>query len=433
MNPLAKHYLTRSEASLGNLPLPAAVLQQRLRAREIWCEKGFPSRSVEAWKYTPLDFLQGITFTPYPPLAAKSVEVPCSKLTYTACFINGNYYPPASTLSNLPTGVIIAPLTQALTTHPELINQYYGQGFKELSPITALNESLWQEGLFIFIPQQLKIKPIIHVLHFNEAQNITCSNHLHHLVVVEADSEVTLLEEYVSDNQEITSPSPANLTTVVNEIILGKNSEVTHSRIQNSHRNHTLLTQTYVKQNSHSQYHHHSYDIGSKLNRNDLTIDLQEEYSECHLQGLYYVNQHIDNHLAVHHSSPRTKSVENYKGIIDHKGHGVFEGAVTVPVGSQGVNACQYNHNLLLADTAEIDTKPQLEIYADDVKCTHGATVGQLDEEALFYLQSRGIPTAIARQLLITGFFQSILEQQPQVIIRDQVSQLLDTKLAFQS
>ncbi|MHA7841607.1 MAG: Fe-S cluster assembly protein SufD [Gammaproteobacteria bacterium] len=431
MNAVMEHYKKRSEANKAILPLTPHLSAQRTTAQEQWIKQGFPTQRAENWKYTSLQALEKTCFDSY-PVSPHPVTNDFSSLALshgiTVCFYNGYYCQGASTLHSLPEGVIIAPMSEALTQYPELLEKYYGQQTPLKKPnIVSFNEALWQEGLFIFIPKQVTVKPIIQLLYINDGGATPYSSHSHNLIVLEAGAQATLLEEYGQG----TPSSEKTLATVVNEIYCDQFSHCHHSRLQNCHEQHTLLTHTQIQQSAHSEYHHYSYDMGTRLNRNDLTIELRGDHSQCQLKGLYYVNkrQHIDNHIDIHHAVPHTTSTEHYKGILEDRGKAVFNGAVKVAPGAFKADAQQYNHNLLLSDKAEIDTKPQLEIYADDVKCSHGATVGQLNENALFYLQARGIPEALAKKILVAGFAQSIIEEHPMDPIKHKAMQALQEKL----
>lgn len=433
MNTVIEHYKKRGETTMPSLP--PRLLAQRTTAQQQWAEEGFPTPRAENWKYTSLHTLEKTCFEPYPipsNTATKAFASHTLDNAITLCFYNGYYCEATSTLQSLPQGVIITPMSQALTQHQDLLEKYYGQLLQTKTPsIIPFNETLWQEGIFIFVPQEITVEPTIQLLYINDSSITSCSSHFHHLIFLETGAKATLMEEYSYTSE----PTEKTLTTAVSEIHCSDHSHCTHTRLQNNHQQHTLLTHTQVQQSTHSEYHHHSYDMGAALNRNDIAIQLNGQQAHCHLQGLYHVNkrQHIDNHIYIHHAVPRTTSIENYKGILEDRGRAVFNGAVEVANGAFKTDAEQYNHNLLLSDKAEIDTKPQLEIYADDVKCSHGATVGQLNENALFYLQSRGIPEALARHTLIAGFAHAIIEAQPLAAIRQKATEALQQKFPHET
>ena len=220
------------------------------------------------------------------------------------------------------------------------------------------------------------------------------------------NTKVCIFEHYVSIG------ASTCFNTTVNEIQLNENAQLTHIRLQNSNKQTFHVNYCTVAQKSHSHYENFSYDFGGRLIRNDLVSHLHGPESTVSLHGLYLLkgNQHVDNHTQVHHHVPHTISKESYKGILKDRSRGIFNGRVVVAKDAQKTSAEQSNHNLLLSKKAEIDTKPQLEIYADNVKCTHGATVGQLDEDMLYYLQCRGIDGEAARDLLIYGFAHTMTE-----------------------
>ena len=275
--------------------------------------------------------------------------------------------------------------------------------------------------MFIHVPEKTQLKQPVQLLHVVTRANALVSTR--NLLVAEANAEIDLVETYLG------SEGLAYLTDSVNELLIGRNAQVSIAKLQNEADKAFHFGGTYVKQARDARLVHHNFAFGGLLARNEIHTDL-EQASECQLNGLYLGNkrQLIDNHTRINHLKPHALSRETYKGILDQRARGVFQGRVIVFEGAQKTDSEMNNRNLLLSDDAEVDTKPQLEIYADDVKCAHGVTVGQLEEKSIFYLQSRGVDAETARNMLTFAFANEMVDKIDSQSLRSLVLDQLLTR-----
>jgi len=297
--------------------------------------------------------------------------------------------------------VHLGSLAVALSTHRELMGPHLARYANyEEHAFTALNTALMRDGAFVNIPDGKVVEEPIHLLFLSIAGREPTVSHSRNLIVVGKNSQATIVESYVGLGDKV------YFTNAVTEIVLGENSVVEHVRLQRESEKAFHISTLQVQQNRSSMFSGHSVSVGGALVRNDVNAVLDGEGVDCTLNGLYLVTgrQHVDNHTRIDHVKPHGTSRELYKGILDDESRGVFNGKVVVWKDAQKTDAKQTNKNMLLSEGAEINSKPQLEILADDVKCTHGTTVGQLEEEQLFYLRSRGLDREIAQGLLTQGF-----------------------------
>ena len=392
-----------------NLPLPAqpwlrALKESALQRAEA---RGFPVMRDETWKYTSLAALEKRAFMPSaaaPKLEAHALDafaVPGFDAS-RAVFVNGRFL---MDLSILPRGLRAKPLSVSPgpSSLPALSEEWKDDTF------TNLNTALFQDGLCLETePGQLVDTPL-ELLHVSVPETIARSHHLRHVITLAPGSRLTLVERYAG------LEGAAHLTNVVLQVMMAKDAQLTHVRVQEESGQGFHVGRVLVEQAAGSRYLSHNLQLGGAWSRLDIHTRLTAEGADTSLQGLYAVNgrQHIDNHTRVDHAAPRTISREFYRGILDGHGRAVFNGKVIVGTHAVKTDAAQANHNLILSRHAEIDTKPELEIYADDVKCSHGATIGQLDEDQLFYLRSRGLGLDEARQLLIGAFAEQLLSALP--------------------
>jgi Fe-S cluster assembly protein SufD len=291
------------------------------------------------------------------------------------------------------------------------------------NPLVALNTMLMSDGAFIHLSAQAKIDVPIYLLHLNLADGGT--SQLRHLVLAEEGSEAVIIEHYVSAN-EVTC-----WTNTVTEIDLACNAGIEHYKLQEEGGKALHIASVDIDQDRDSRFTSHNINLGGRLVRNDVNARLDGEDAHSVLNGLYVLNgrQHVDNHTRIDHLKPRTVSRELYKGVLDGWSRGVFNGKIIVHKDAQLTDSSQSNHNLLLSQNAEVDPKPQLEIFADDVKCAHGATVGQLDEDALYYLRSRGVPLQEARALLTFAFANDVITHMRLEPMRERLEGLLRQRL----
>jgi Fe-S cluster assembly protein SufD len=387
----------------------SSLNQWQTRALEKFLGVGFPTRHNEDWKYTNVNSIMDST---YKMPAKKSISVDLNELTLASAhqivFINGQYQSDQSDLQELPEGVLVSKASHVIEKW-----ELYFQLTEMDSTFADLNAALMTEGLFIYVPKGVIIEKPIHFIYLNTDGQENVMQHPRHLLVADEESQLSLIEEYVGEKAHY-------FNNVVMHVVAKSGANVSLYKIQDESLNAEHIANTHLTQSRDSTVTSYVFSMGSALNRENLTINFKEPGASCHLYGLYLplTKQHIDHHTTVEHRVPNCFSQQIYKGIIGEKGHAVFNGKVMVHQNAQKTAAYQDNRNVLLAKDAQIDTKPELQIHADDVKCTHGATVGQLDEKALFYIRSRGIPLKKARELLIKAFAEEIVLNigQPEIV-----------------
>ncbi|EPC01332.1 FeS assembly protein SufD [Litchfieldella anticariensis FP35 = DSM 16096] len=416
----------KARESARDVAEPTWVAARRQAASARFEAVGFPTKRNEAWKYTDVraiargDFALA-TDAEFSRASAAALTLPLEALRLT--FVDGIFSAPLSDLSELPKGVIIEPLSQALETNHEAVGAVLGRlAGVDFSPFSALNTAFAEEGAVIrFAPGTVVEKPII-IQFLSRAHERPVMSHPRVLIEAGARSEATVLEHYVGEAEA------ANFTNVVSEALLARGAILTHYKLQEAPLGDLHIASLHVDQGRDSRFTSFNLNLGGGLVRNDIVADLNAEGAEAQYYGLFFAQgrQHVDNHTLVNHNAPHTFSQENYKGILDDRAHGVFNGKVIVKRDSQKIEAHQNNANLLLSDRAEIDTKPELEIYADDVKCSHGATTGQLDEEAVYALRTRGIDEQTARGLLTLAFAGEVME----VVKLDAVAERVELAVA---
>ncbi|MBL7478382.1 Fe-S cluster assembly protein SufD [Legionella bononiensis] len=423
MNEILSFYQQQAKAGKSTIPWLA---QMQDKALEQLSRHGFPTRHDEEWKYTLLDsFLKQPFETPQHASSSNSVTSSNLPVKQQVFIQDGVVVNEPEWIKQLPKGVLLMPLALALTTHEDLIKTYLGTILNQEHGFHSLNTALIHSGVFLYIPRGVCIEEPIALIHNQNQDNQAV--HLRHLIIAEADSQATLLEEYKG------AEACSYLTNTVTEVFVGAGARLSHYKIQNESKSAYHLGHTAVRQSAHSEFFNHSLSLGGKLVRSDISIYLQEEHAHCLMNGIYAPaeGQHVDHHTTVHHLVPECTSEQDYKGILTGRSRAVFNGKVIVSKDAQHTNAKQQNKNLLLSANAEIDTKPQLEIFADDVLCSHGATVGQLDEEALFYLATRGIGRLEASKYLIHAFAQDNLRLIQNRDLADWMGQLLTQQLGY--
>jgi len=376
-------------------------------------ELGFPTLKDEDWKFTNVA-----------PIAKTSFQLPqdgdirvapeevttftfpglaCSRLV----FINGRYSQELSSLVNLPEGVKVMNLDQAHKKERDLLEGHLTRYASfEKDAFLALNTTFMEDGSVVHIPRGKILANPIHLLYLSTPDRTPFITHPRNLIVMEENSEAVILETHDSLREGV------YFTNGVTELLIGENSVMSHYLFELESRSAYNVSTLRVEQGLNSRFTSHSILQGGALVRNNIHPVLSGEGSECLINHLFLSNenQHLDNYMRVEHASPHCNSRQIYKGILAGKSRGVFHGRIIVHPGAQKTDAKQTNRNILM-DEALIDTKPQLEIYADDVKCTHGATIGQLDENALFYLRARGIPEELAKVVLLFAFANEVLDR----------------------
>jgi Fe-S cluster assembly protein SufD len=376
-------------------------------------ELGFPDTGYEEWKYTNVGPIAEIPFE----LAENRLNGVASEALARLgignlaenrlVFINGHYSPKLSSL-RLPENIRVGNLAAVLSENPGGVEPYLARyASYQDQAFVALNTAWMNDGSFVYVPRGNVLREPIHLVFFSTAQGEATVSYPRNLIVIGDESQATVVETYLGVGNEV------YFTNAVTEIVLGKNAVFDHYKLQRESDGAFHVATLQVHQDRSSNFSSHSISLGGALARNDFNSVLDGEGSECSLNGLYMVDgkQHVDNHTRVDHVKPHCNSRELYKGILDGKAKGVFNGKIYVHTAAQGTDAKQTNKNLLLSEDATINTKPQLEIYNDNVKCTHGSTVGQLDQDGLFYLRSRGIELKDARRLMTYAFASEIIGQ----------------------
>ncbi len=393
--------------------------------------KGFPSKKEEAWKYTSLNSLQKIDFTIFPK-EANALEYRDVKKyflheidTYKIVFIDGIY---SSYLSETThDGVDICLMSSALTKpmYKAIIDVYFNKIASQDESLTTLNTAFSREGAYIYIPKNKMPKKPIEILHFATGNEATLLLQPRNLIIAEENAELQVIERH----QSLTSNEV--LTNSVTEIFAAKNAIVDYYKVQNNVGTASLIDNTYIDQKDKSVVKVHTFSFGGNLTRNNLNFYQNGEHIESTLKGVTILGekQHVDHCTLVHHKQPNCESHQDYKGIYGENATGVFNGKIIVDKIAQKTDAFQQNNNILISDKATINSKPQLEIFADDVKCSHGCTIGQLDENALFYLRSRGIPKKEAQALLMYAFANNVLESVRIPELKTRINKLIANKL----
>lgn len=380
---------------------PAWLKRLRTEAYDSFAERGFPTLREEEWKYTSVEPLKKIPFR----------------------------FSPASddfaSLKEGPNGAIVGPLGAALKKRPDLVEPYLGRlANPKESPFVALSTAFLADGVFVYLPRGAVLTEPIQVVHAVQPNGQAVVRHLRTLIVAEAESQASIVESYTG------SPRPY-LTNAVTEIVLMDRAVMEYTKLQGEGGEAYHIASCQVRQGRQSSFTSHSVTLGALFCRNDLGVRLEAEGAECTLNGLYLVSgrQHIDNHTGIDHTRPHGTSRELYKGILDGWATGVFNGRIVVRPEAEKTNARQTNKNLLLSDRAVVNTKPLLEILNNDVRCNHGATIGHLDENQIFYLRSRGLGETEARGLLIYAFASDVIDRMKIKTVRDRLQKTLFTKL----
>jgi Fe-S cluster assembly protein SufD len=346
-------------------------------------------------------------------------------------FINGFFDEALSTVGALPRGVTVSRLAEALRRDGSAVRSHLGRyGTIDASAFTALNTARFTDGAFIALPANAQVRDPIHLIFVSNSASAGSAVHPRSLVLVGQGARASVLESYLG-----IGAARASFTNPVTEVVLAPNAWLEHTRIQRESETAYHIGATYVHQSRDSHYRSFSLAMGAVLARHNLHARLDAENVETLLYGLYLTrgNQLVDNHTAIYHDQPNCRSWEVYKGILDGRSRAVFNGKVFVKPEAQKTDAKQTNRNLLLTDHTRVDTKPQLEIFADDVKCTHGATVGRLDDIALFYTRSRGVPAAEAQRLLTYAFAAEVIEEVVVDPVRLELENLVRHRLGVES
>ena len=402
-----------------------------------FAESGIPTTKAEDWRFTNLSSLAQTPFR-LPRNGASSVTAMSLEkfaIPGAACqlvFVNGRYSPDLSPIKKLPNGVDVSNLAAEIESEPSALEGWLGRYLDtKRDPFSALNTAFLEDGAFVHIAKGIVLEAPIHFLFVSTAEAGPTMTHPRNLIVAEAESQASIIEDYVSLPAAHGAEGRLFCNTAT-ELIAGDNAVVSHFMIEREHVDAFNISTLRIEQGRNANVNSHSVLLGGGIVRNNVHPVLNGEGGDCLINGLFAGTgrQHLDNYMLVEHAKPHCGSRQFYNGILGGHAHGVFHGRIIVHKDAQKTDAKQTNRNLLLSDEAQIDTKPQLEIYADDVKCTHGATIGQIEENALFYLRSRGIEEGEARQLLLRAFASECLERMAEGPARDHVESLIHAHLA---
>lgn len=389
---------------------------------------GFPDRKVEAWKYTDLRKLAKLDFAPA-PLVVDGLSARLSREVeavggdaHLAVFVNGRFRADLSRLDRLPQGVRVASLAELLRADDPLLADRLGRVAPvEKRPFLDLNAALMEDGFVIHLPKGAEVEAPIRVLFLTEGQSEPMALHPRNVIVAEEGARATVVEVHVG-----TDDAPY-FSNGASEIDVAATAVLHHYKLQREGASAFHLANIQLRLDRDATYDSFILSTGAELARNEIYAKLAGSGTECRLSGAYLGrgSQHLDTTTLIDHAVPDCTSREVYKGVLDDAAHGVFQGKIIVRPDAQRTDGYQLNRALLLSRKAEINSKPELEIYADDVKCSHGATVGEIDKEALFYLRSRGIPEWEARTLLVEAFVQDALEEIRVDEVREEFSGLI--------
>jgi Fe-S cluster assembly protein SufD len=390
----------------GNLPW---LSKRRVDALALFAAGGFPSPREEEWRYTNVSAIEKKLFSPLPDVPKAALDtawLDSYRLqdAWSAVLVNGRFSAELSRLAGLPESVRILGMAEALDKHPELIESHLGKAVADGEHgFVAFNTAWFSDGLCVHLPAKQVLAKPLQLLHVVTGSDTLATTR--NLIVVEPMAQAEIVETYLGADC-------AYLAAAVNEVFVGTNAQLALYKLQVESAKAYHFGGTYVSQARDARFAHHHYAFGGLLARSDIHADLGLA-AECILNGLYIgeKRQHLDNHTRINHLQPQATSRELYKGVLDDRARGVFQGRVIVAEDAQKTDSEMNNRNLLLSNDAEADTKPQLEIYADDVKCGHGVTVGQLDEKSVFYLQSRGVDEETARNMLTFAFANEMVDK----------------------
>ncbi len=403
----------------------------RTSAIKIFEDKGFPTKKDEAWKYTSLNSLLKHNFSVFPK-SEVSIGIADVKRffidetdTYKVVFVNGVFNSFLSSTTH--DGIDVCLLSSAISKpkYREIVDKYFNKIAVKDETLTSLNTAFASEGAFINIPKNKVADKPIEIVYFSTKNEDNLWLNPRNLIVVGENAQVQIVERHQSLGSDLV------LTNSVTEIFVEKNAVLDYYKIQNDELEANLIDNTYISQQQGSNASVHTFSFGGNLTRNNLNFYHFGEHIESTLKGVTIIEdkQHVDHYTLVHHAQPNCESHQDYKGIFGGNATGVFNGKIYVDKIAQKTNAFQQNNNILMSEKATINAKPQLEIFADDVKCSHGCTIGQLDESALFYMRQRGIPQKEARALLMYAFTNDVISSIKISSLQQRIMKLIAKKL----
>jgi Fe-S cluster assembly protein SufD len=420
-------------ASLLDAPLPASGIAwldaARQENRAAFAAGGLPETRVEAWKYTALrglgqrSFASGDSDAQTRAVDASTLALP-GVTGVRLVFVNGAFRADLSVLDALPAGLSLQPLSQALLGDAEPLRFALSRHYRDAGDAFAqINAASANDGVVLRVAAHAKIAQPVQLVFVGA--DVELAWHARNVIELGEGAELSLVEQHVSAGE------PAQLTTLVSDIDVRDGARLHHVVLQDASIGVNLVRRTSLRLHARAQATMHVLELGGALVRHDLRAELIGDDAQLHTRGVFmpHGRQHIDTQLAIRHQALNTTSTSHWRGVANDRARGVFRGAIVVAPGADGSDANLSNKNLLLSPSAEIDTKPELEIYADEVQAAHGATVGQLDERSLFYLRSRGIPLAEARALLTAAFCRAVLDDLPNAALREHLSGLLVAQL----
>ena len=425
-----EHYVSAFTDFQIDHPAPAWLTEKRRDAMESFKKLGFPTVRDEEWKYTDITPVANLAATPVfrPELngaapKALPTHLPFNEISgHKLVFVNGHYSPALSEIGELPAGAILKPMSVALTEDSDRIEAHFGKHLdSDNETFAALNTAFAQDGAFVHLGDNVQIEETIRLVFLSTGDGETVT-HPRNLIVLGEGASAHVLETYASTDDSV------YLCNAVTEVETANGAQLEHIKVQLESPKAFHVATLQIQSARDVTASSHCLNFGGRIVRNNANAVLADENGEVTLNGLVIGrdSQHIDNHTSMDHAKPHCDSHENYAHVLDDQSVGVFNGKIFVREDAQKTDAKQSNRTLLLSRDAQIDAKPQLEIFADDVKCTHGATIGQLDEEALFYLRARGVPEREARKILIRAFAAEVFES----IAHDDVRAALEGELA---
>ncbi len=400
----------------------------RKEAMDRLSELEFPTNRNEEWKYTDVSPILKHNFIPavnttIPEFTKEEIKKYLfHNFDYhLLVFVNGFFSSELSIISQLPKGVVVGSLKKISKEDPELISRYVNKISKIDNAFNALNTAYVLDGLVVIVPDGIAVEKPIQVLYLNTSENELVLSLPRNLIIAGKNSQVSVIANYSGFGDKLYFN---NITT---EIFVDEYAVVDLCKVQSENENSYHIEKVQAQQKKNSLFNHYNVTFGGAIVRNDINSLLDGENTETHYYGLYMANgkQHVDNHTFIDHAKPNCMSNELYKGILDDNSRGVFNGKIIVRQDAQKTNAYQQNKTILLSKSATIDTKPQLEIFADDVKCSHGATVGHLDEISEFYIRSRGVPQELAKSMLIRAFANDVIETIKIEPLKEQINHMI--------
>lgn len=428
---LKDRLLTSHIAFEDNLSEDSPMHDLRAKAIKVFEEKGFPSKKEEAWKYTSLNKLlkEDYSFSPKNDQSIDFKDVKKYFLhnidTYKVVFIDGVF---SSYLSETThDGIDVCLMSSALSKekYSPVMEAYFNKNIPADNSLSHLNTAFAKEGAYIYIPKHKEADKPIEIINFATGQENASMIQPRNLIVVDENAHVQIIERHQSLSENVT------FTNSVTEIFVEKRAMVDYYKIQNDHLNASLIDNTFISQQRDSICSVHTFSFGGNITRNNLQFKQLGQGCDSILNGITIIEgkQHVDHNTLVHHVAENCESHQDYKGIFDGSSTGVFNGKIYVEKEAQKLDAFQQNNNILVSDKATINAKPQLEIFADDVKCSHGCTIGQLDEDALFYMRSRGIGEKEARALLMYAFANNVLNSVKIPELKGRITKLIANKI----